>query len=258
MWTLSVDDRIATLTLNRAEQKNSITPEVLTELRAMCAKIRDDQDIWAVILRTEGSQFSVGVDVSAIGQLVEADKVTFGENLRQMQAALDEFEALPQPTIAAIRGFCIGGGLLLTLCCDFRIASRNARFSFPEVKRGIAVIMGTQRITRAVGIARAKELVLLGDLIHADEAGQIGLVTRVVDVDKFDEEVEAFAAKFRSLPPRTISIAKKIADEGQHMTLRDSQDLEIELQAGLLGSHDMGEGVASFLEKRAPNFTGEY
>jgi len=257
MWTLSVDDRIATLTLNRAEQKNSITPQVLAELRVMSQKIRDDRDIWAVILRTQGSQFSVGVDVIAIKQLVESEKEAFADGLRAMQACLDEFEALPQPTIAAMRGFCIGGGLLLALCCDFRIASRNARFSFPEVKRGIAVIMGTQRVTRTVGVARAKELILTGDLIHADEAGQIGLVTRVVDVDKFDEEVEAFAAKFRDLPPRTISIANEIIEKGQHMTLRESQDLEIALQSSLLGSHDMREGVVSFLEKRAPKFTGE-
>ncbi len=189
--------------------------------------------------------------------MVGQDYEAFRNNLYNLQTYLDEFEALPKPTIAKIRGYCIGGGLLLSLCCDFRIASDTAQFMLPEVKRGIAVLMGTQRITRTIGLARTKELTMLGEVLFAPQAYTYGLLTKVVMDEDLDAEAEAFAAKFRQLPPLTVAICKQIADQGQSLTLRQSQDLEITLQSELLQTQDFKEGVTSFFEKRPPVFKGQ-
>jgi enoyl-CoA hydratase/carnithine racemase len=159
-------------------------------------------------------------------------------------------------TVAKLKGFCIGGGLLLALCCDFRIASERTVFSFPEVKLGIAVLMGTQRVTRVAGIAAAKEMILLGERFGARKAEAHGLVHKVVPPRDLDDAVTALAGKFRSLPPRTVGIAKRIIQDGYSLSLRASQELEIDAQAELLASHDIREALASYREKRRPAFTG--
>lgn len=255
-WTLTITDRVANLTLNRSAHMNSLTPETLLELREITAYLRDDPTVWAIILEGAGEHFSVGVDVNAIGQMIGQDPAAYRENLRTLQSCLDAFEALSKPTIAKIRGYCIGGGCLLALCCDFRLASQTAQFSFPEVKRGIAVIMGTQRITRIVGIARAKELVMLGEPLSAQQAYDYGMLNALLPDEELDAAAAAFADKFRRLPPLTVSVCKRIADEGEKLSLRQSQELEIELQAALLNTADFQEAVVSFFEKRPPTFVG--
>lgn len=256
-WLLNIEDRVATLTLNRAEHKNRITVETLHELRAISAEIAGRRDIWAVILEGAGEHFTVGFDVNAIGASFEQAAAEYGPALRERQLCIDAFEALPKPTIASIRGYCLGAGMIVAACCDFRIASENARFGLPEVKRGIAVVMGTQRITRLIGVAAAKELTLLAEFIDAAQAQRLGFVNRVVADDQLDSAAEMLADKFRRLPPRTVGVAKRIIDEGYHLTIRESQELEIDLQSQILDSPDLREAVRSFFEKREPRFTGE-
>lgn len=256
-WRLTVDDRIATLTLNRAKYKNRITVDTLYELRDITAEIAGRKDIWAVVLEGAGEHFTVGFDVNAIGSSFDQTPEQYGPSLRERQLCIDVFEALPKPTIAKIRGYCLGAGMILTACCDFRIASENARFGLPEVKRGIAVVMGTQRITRLIGLAATKELTLLAEFIDVTQAQRMGFVNTVVVDDQLDATVDALAEKFRHLPPRTVGVAKRIVDEGYHMTIRESQDLEIDLQSQILDSPDLREAIQSFFEKREPRFTGE-
>jgi len=126
----------------------------------------------------------------------------------------------------------------------------------PEVKLGIAVIMGTQRISRVVGMAAAKELVLLGDRFNVQTARALGLVHKAVPPDQLDAAVASLAGKFDRLPPRTIAVAKRILTEGYYLPLRDSEDLEIDAQAQLLHSQDLREAIESYLAKREPRFTG--
>ena len=255
-WLIVEDSHIATLTLNRPQANNSLAPETLSELRLIAADLRVRDEVWAVIVEGSGDHFSAGVDTSVIQGIPDQPEAAFRDQLRAMQLALDEFEAIPKPTIAKLKGFCLGGGLLLALCCDFRIASQRTIFALPEVKLGIAVIMGTQRISRVVGVAAAKELILLANRFNAQTAQALGLVHKVVPPDQLDAAVASLADKFRRLPPRTIGMAKRILNEGYDLSLRDSEDLEIDAQAQLLHSQDLREAIASYLEKREPRFTG--
>ncbi len=156
--------------------KGFIIPAVLIKVRLGNDKPRyrpkgditqllaENSDIWVVVVGGTGDCFSAGVDVSLIGNMVGQGEAAYRENLRHAQSFLDAFEALEKPTIADLQGAVIGGGMILALCCDFRIAAENVVFELPEVKRSIGVILGTQRITNTIGIAHTKDMVMLGIL----------------------------------------------------------------------------------------------
>lgn len=255
-WLFRMEDHICFLTLNRPEKKNRIDQTTLEELGALCRLIREDSSIWAVVVQANGECFSAGVDVSLIGSMIGQDYDTYRQNLAHAQSFFDEFEALRKPTIAALKGPVIGGGMILSVCCDFRIAADNTVFELPEVKRSIGVIMGTQRITRLIGVAHTKEMAMLGRKVEADRALQIGLVNEVVPLEELDERTQAFAEQFLKLPPLAVGLNKRIIDEGQFLE-RAGQDLEIEAQAEILESRDFKEAIESFFARRDPNFTGE-
>lgn len=255
-WILEVNSHIAHLTLNRPEKKNRIDNTTLVELGAITELINNDSDIWVIILQANGDSFSAGVDVSLIQAMVGQDKATYSANLRQAQSYLDVFEAIEKPIVAALKGHVIGGGMILALCCDFRIAADNVTFGLPEVKRSIGVIMGTQRITRTIGIAHTKELVMLGNPIDASRAKEMGPINQVVPLGELSSQVETFANQFLELPPLAVGLCKKIINEGQFLD-RSGQDLEIEAQAALLQTEDFKEAIVSFFEKRKPVFKGQ-
>jgi enoyl-CoA hydratase/carnithine racemase len=256
-WLLREEARVAILTLNRPQALNSLMPETLFELRDITAYLGSRKDVWVVIVEGSGKHFSAGMDIDVIRQGLEQSEQANCELLLHLQRCLDEFEALGKPTIAKLRGFCIGGGLILALCCDFRIASERTVFSVPEVRLGMAVVMGTQRVTRVAGVAAAKELILLGKRFNARSALRYGLVHSVVAPEQLDAEAARLAAKFQTLPPRTVGTAKRIIDLGYHLSIRESQDLEIRAQAELMDSPDTREAFESYVDKRPPRFTGE-
>jgi enoyl-CoA hydratase/carnithine racemase len=256
-WLLREEAHTATLTLNRPEAMNSLVPQTLHELRDLTAYLRTRSDLWAVVVQGQGRHFSAGMDVSMIQGRLDRPGAENREFLLGLQRCLDDFEALEKPTIAKLKGFCIGGGLILALCCDFRIASQRTVFSLPEVRLGLGVIMGTQRVTRVVGLAATKELILLGKRFKASQALSYGLVNRVVPPDELDAAVTELARKFERLPPRTVGMAKRIIDAGYHLSMRQSQDLEIDGQADVLDSPDVREAMESFQEQRRPRFSGQ-
>ncbi len=256
-WLLTEQERVATLTLNRPDAMNNLSLETLDELRDISAYLRARRDIWAVVLQGQGQHFCTGMDVGVFKASIDRPEQINREFLLRQQHCLDEFEALEKPTIAKLRGFCIGGGLLLALCCDFRIASQRTVFSLPEVKLGLPILWGTQRLTRVAGVAAAKEMILLGERFRAGVAQARGLLHQVVPPDELDAAVAALAKKFQSLPPRTVGLAKRIIDQGHSLSLRESQELEIEALLELKTSPDLREAIESYVEKRQPRFTGE-
>jgi enoyl-CoA hydratase/carnithine racemase len=256
-WLLTEEAHIATLTLNRPDDANNMTAETLYELRDITAYLRTRKDIWVVIVQGQGKHFSTGMDLNVIKARLDQSKQANREFLFDLQRCLDEFEALEKPTIARLHGFCIGGGLILALCCDFRIASQRTIFGLSEVKLGLPIIMGTQRLTRVVGVAVAKEIILLGRNFRASTAQDQGLVHQVVPPGELDAAVAALADKFQRLPPRTVGVAKRIINLGHNLSVRESQNLELDAQAELLDSPDLREGMESYSEKRRPRFTGE-
>ena len=256
-WLVEFDDHIMTLTLNRPTVQNRLSVEVLHELRELAEEIEERPDIWGVVVRAAGEHFSVGVDISLIGQMIGQHERNYRRNLRDVQDCLDKFDSIRKPMVAEIHGYCLGGGFLLALCCDFRIAADSSQFGFPEVKRSIGVIMGAQRISRLAGIAAAKELTMLGEVIDAQRAAQMGLINSVVPQAALRETTAAMVSKLRQLPPRAVMLNKMIIDEGYDLPLRHSQDLEIDAQFELLQSPDFQEAIDSFYEKRPPHYTGE-
>jgi enoyl-CoA hydratase/carnithine racemase len=256
-WQLELKDKVGTLTINRPEQSNSFLPESFYELGEISQRLTADENIRVIILQGSGDHFSIGMDVGVIKQMIGLDQALYRKTLREMQECLDAFEALEKPTIAKIKGFCLGGGMVLALCCDFRVASQRTVFGFPEVKRGIPVIMGTHRVTRIIGPSATKELLFFGRNLRSHTAEAYGFVHKVVESEKLDQTVASLAEKCTKLPTRTIGAIKRIINEGYHLSLRDSQNLEIEAQAELLDSPDFKEAVTSFLEDRSPQFIGK-
>ena len=256
-WLWNEDGRLLTLTLNRPKKSNRISTETLHELRDISKKINERDDIWCVVVKGSGKHFSTGVDVNNIGGMLNVSEEQFRSNLRDQQDCLDQFEAIAKPTIAQIHGYCLGGGMLLSLCCDFRIADESAMLGLPEVKRAIGVIMGMQRITKIAGIARTKELAMMGENIDAATSYEYGLLHRVVTVGELDDAVAQFAAKFDHLPPKAVSLNKQIVDETVQLDVQAAQQFEAQVQYPLLSSDDFREAIASFMEKRPPVYTGK-
>jgi len=255
-WKLIYQDHIAFLTLNRPEHSNGLRPETFLELGQISASLAEESDIWAVIVQGEGDHFSTGMDIETIQQMVNIEEGRYRQALLEMQLCLDAFEALPKPTIAKLHGFCLGGGMILSLCCDFRIAAQRTVIGFPEVKRGLPILMGTHRVTRLIGPARTRELLYFGRNLRAHTAQSYGLLDEVVPAEELDQTALSLANKFLKLPPRTVASIKRILIQGHHLSLRASQNLEIDTQAELLQSMDFEEAVRSFLENRSPTFTG--
>jgi enoyl-CoA hydratase/carnithine racemase len=256
-WKLVEEGQIATLTLDRPEEGNSIGESTLFELRDITAYLQTRKDLWVVILQGQGRDFSSGMDLTVVAKRLDEPAEDARQLLRDQQACLDAFAALEKPTIARLHGFCIGGGLLLALCCDYRVASKRTIFDIPEVERGIPVLWGTKRLSRMVGEGVAKELIMLCKRFKADQALRYGLIHEVVAPEDLDGAVQSVARKFLRLPPRTVGVAKRIINQSYEMSMRECQELELDAIDELRSSPDLREAIQSLLEQRPPQYKGE-
>ena len=254
MLTLSVTERIATLTVNRPEKLNALNDATIAELGTAIDDLRANNDVAGIILTGAGRAFIAGAD---IGELANRDASSLKALAQRGQDVFRRFETSPKPIVAAVNGFALGGGCELAMACHVRIASEKAKFGQPEVKLGlIPGYGGTQRLPRIVGKGRALEMLLTGDLIDAQEAYRIGLVNRVVAPDELLATATAMLRQMLANAPLALALCIETVNRGLDMALEDALVLEA-TEFGLLGAtHDMAEGTRAFLEKRAPQFSG--
>ncbi len=248
-------DSIAILTLNRPPL-NPLSSAVFREMEKIIPQLDSDPEVKAVIVTGSGDKaFAAGVDITEITNLSTVEMYEF--NVLAL-SAFSKLENLSKPTIAAIKGLTLGGGYELTLTCDFRIAAESAKFGQPEINLGIIPGGGaTQRLSRLIGVARAKELLYLGEMIDAVTAERYGMVNKVVPDGELLEYVEKMAEKLAAKPVVAMKMMKKTIGIGMQLDLASATNLEIQSNIITFATEDRVEGIKALLEKRKPNFVGK-
>ena len=248
-----VDAPMALITIDRPEKHNAISLATLDELQAAVAAAADDDSVKVLVLTGAGGRaFASGSDLS---EVVNRD---FRKALEPIvQGLAEQLERTPKPTIAAIDGICMGGGLEVALGCDLRIATPSSRFATPEGKLGIIPGGGaTARLPRIVGRGWAMEMMLMGEPIDAERALAIGLVTRLVAKDELLAEARRMATHLAAFAPFVPRTMKAMVHFGMEASLAGALMLEKYAQGALVQTEDKKEGIAAFLEKRRPAFKG--
>lgn len=251
---LSVVDRVATLTINRPDKLNALNAATIGELGEAIDEIRTRDDIAGAILTGAGRAFVAGADIS---ELAAQTPMQAKQRALRGQRVFRQFETSPKPVVAAVNGFALGGGCELAMSCHVRIASDAAKFGQPEVKLGICPgYGGTQRLPRLVGMGRALQLLMTGEIIDAAEAYRIGLVNRVVPGADLLASADALVRQMLANAPLALASCIETVVRGTEIPLDDALNLEANHFALLAGSQDMAEGARAFLEKRPPVFAG--
>ncbi len=249
------DGAVATIQLNRPQKKNAFNGEMRREVEQTLQTIARQTDIRAVVITGSDEVFCAGADIGEMGGPANAEASY--RHAREFQILFDQVESLPQPVVAAVSGYALGGGCELALAADFRIASETARFGLPEIKIGaFPGGGGTQRLRRIIGAAKAKEMILLGDSITAEQALAIGLVMKVAAREEYLAEAMGLAAKLAALPRLALQASKMLINRSQDIDLANGLEFEARTFGAIAHSQDLAEGTRAFLEKRKPHFTG--
>lgn len=244
---------IATITINRPTALNALDGETIDALDDSIATL--DRSIRAVIITGAGDKaFVAGADIGEMSRMTSEQGTAFAS---RGHALMDRIGQIAPIVIAAVNGVALGGGCELALACDFIFSSTVARFGQPEVKLGILPgFGGTQRLARRIGLARALELIVLGEPIAADEALRIGLVNAVLPPEKLLEHARAVATKIAQRGPLAVAAAKRAVRRSDELPLAEGNRLEIATFASCFYTQDQKEGMRAFLEKRPPEFLG--
>ena len=252
--TLAVENRIATLTVNRPDKLNALNDATIAELGQAIDEVRTRDDIAGLIVTGAGRAFVAGADIS---ELNSQTPTIAKARARAGQEIFRRFETSPKPVIAAVNGFALGGGCELALACHIRIASDKAKFGQPEVKLGTCPgYGGTQRLSRLIGKGRAIQLITTAEMIDAQEAFRIGLVNKIVAPDDLMTATLEMMNTILANGPLAVALCIEAVDRGLEMSLDEGLVLEANHFGLLAASEDMTEGMKAFLEKRAPAFKG--
>ena len=250
--TVELESAVGVVLLNRPQQLNALSDELMGELVAELERLDADNEVRCIVLGGDERAFAAGADV---GELAAGTPISLYENRRLDR--WDAIRALRTPLVAAVSGFCLGGGCELAMACDLIVASETAKFGQPEINLGVLPgAGGTQRLTRAVGKALAMDVILTGRFLTADEAMRAGLVARVVAREAWLDEAKRVAREIATKSPIALRLAKEAVDKAFEAPL--AVGLEFERRAFYLAraSEDAEEGLNAFLEKRKPDFNG--
>ena len=243
------------LVLNRPDKRNAFNRELVLDLREAAREAAEDSDTFCVVVEGEGPTFSAGIDLLQMGTLGAASDAlrTFRRECIEMVNLLEE---MPKPVVARIQGGCIGLGAELALACDLRVMADDVKFGLPEVKLGlIPDVGGSSRLPAVVGLGNAKELIMTGRLIGAEECLRIGAANRVAAVDRLDRATDELVEELLAASPLASGYAKRVLDGVAKPTLAASLELEVSFQQTLVGSEDFQEAGAAYMEKREPRWT---
>ncbi len=252
---VTIESPLAWIRIDRPEKLNALNEAVRQEIMEAIDALAVDDSVRVAILHGAGEKaFVAGADVGEFAARTPAEQ----RRVYQKRRVYDAVAEFPKPIIAAIHGYCLGGGSELALACDVRVADRSARFGQAEIRIGlIPGAGGTQRLARLVGPGQAMRIALSGDTIGGEEAHRIGLVEILADDGKHLEEAEALAERMARRSPVAARLAKRAVRAASEMPLSAGLELEKELFLAAFASHDGREGVTAFVEKRDPEFTGE-
>ena len=242
---LEVEGAVGTVRLDRPKM-NAINGQLRAELHEVAVEARDRADVRAVVLYGGERVFAAGADIKEMSELTYAHMVTWGT---QLQEALKVVARLPKPVVAAVTGYALGGGFELALCADFRVLGERAKVGVPEIQLGVIPgAGGTQRLTRLIGPAKAKDMVFSGRHVGAEEALALGIADRVVPDAEVYAAARELAERYASGPAIALRAAKQAVDDGLELDLDAALRLESALFAGLFATEDQRTGMASFLE----------
>lgn len=252
---VSWDEELAIVTVDREEKLNALNAEVFMELGSAMDGLRYDDKVKGVIITGAGEKaFVAGAD---IGELAKMDAMSGVQVSRTGQGIFRSIERFPKPVLAAVGGFALGGGCELALACHLRMASENAKFGLPEVTLGIIPgYGGTVRLARLIGMGRAVELTLTGDMINAERALELGLVSKVVSRETLLDQAKAFLRRVTKNGPLAVRLALESIYQGWDGTLPEGLASESRMFGLLASTDDMKEGMTAFLEKRKADFKG--
>jgi enoyl-CoA hydratase len=252
--TIDKDGKVAVLTINRPDKLNALNKAVHAEGVAALDELRNDDSVRVVIITGAGEKaFIAGADISEF----EGQTPVTQRDLFHQRTFFNSIDAFPKPVIAMINGFCLGGGNELALACDLRICSEGSRFAQPEINLGIMCGGGgSQRLTRMIGEGRAMELMMTGDMIDAETACKFGLVNHVYPKDELKAKTMELAQKIAEKAPIALQLSKEAVKFASRSNLDEGLRREVDLFAICFSTEDKKEGIAAFLEKRKPVFTG--
>jgi len=249
---LEIKDSVGMIKINRLDAMNALNNETLQELKEAISQLKESDVVKVIIITGEGKAFVAGADIA---EMKDMSPQQAGEFSKSGQKVFDLIARTEKPVIAAVNGFALGGGCELALACDIRIASDKAILGQPEVNLGVIPgFAGTQRLSRLVGTAKAKELIFTGDMVDAQTAYSIGLVNQVVPADQLMKVCMELANKIASKGPLAVKLAKKVISEGIELSLDEGSAYETRDFAECFARGEAKEGMSAFLEKRKPNW----
>ncbi|MCY1176049.1 putative enoyl-CoA hydratase echA8 [compost metagenome] len=248
---LEIRERVALITLNRPQALNALNAQLIDELNTALDSLEADRNIGCIVLTGSAKAFAAGADIKEMAELTYPQIY-----MDDLFSASDRVANRRKPIIAAVSGFALGGGCELALMCDFILAADNARFGQPEINLGVLPGMGgTQRLTHAVGKAKAMELCLTGRLMEVDEAERCGLVSRVVPLERLLDEAMVVAAQIAGYSAVAVKLNKEAVNRAFETSLAEGVRFERRLLHASFASADQKEGMQAFIQKRKPEWT---